>query len=186
MPATGDPTLYYVIGAIVVIAIVVVALVVARRSRSAAIARRFGPEYGRTVREKGGRAEAERELAAREARVKKMNIQDLPRGAKERYVEEWRSVQSEFVDAPKAALGKADALVTNVMRDRGYPMGDFDQVVADLSPDHPAVVDNYRGGHAIAARSERGEVSTEDLRKAMVHYRAIFDDLVGVEERHIS
>ena len=177
-PAGTDPTIYYVIGAVVVIALIVIGIALARRNRSASLQKRFGPEYQRTVRDTGSRQDAERELAAREARVKKMHIEELPPGAKQRYSDEWLTVQSRFVDEPRSALVKADTLVTNVMRDRGYPMDDFDQRVADLSPDHPGVVSNYRTAHAIASRSERGEVSTEDLRQAMVHYRALFDDLV--------
>lgn len=104
-------------------------------------------------------------------------------GARERYADEWRTVQSRFVDQPKEALTEADLLVTNVMRDRGYPMEAFDQRVADISADHPNVTENYRAAHAIAARTERSEVSTEDLRRAMVHYRALFNDLLGTTER---
>jgi hypothetical protein len=112
-----------------------------------------------------------------------MHIEELPAGARARYVEEWRTVQTRFVDQPREALKDADGLVTSVMRDRGYPMNDFEQRAADLSPDHPQVVDNYRIAHGIASRSEQGEVSTEDLRQAMVHYRTLFDDLVGSDER---
>ncbi len=181
---TTTPLLYYIVGAIVVIAIIVIAVAASRRAASARLAKRFGPEYDRTVRERGDRAEAERELAARESRVKKMHIEELPAGARERYTEEWRTVQTRFVDEPKSAIDQADALVTNVMRDRGYPVDGFDQQVADISPDHPRVVQNYRTAHEIAERSETGEVSTEDLRQAMVHYRALFSDLLGTSERN--
>lgn len=169
--------------AVVVIAAIVIAVVAAQRAKSARLQQRFGPEYDRTVRKAGDRSTAEKELAAREARVKKFHIEELPKGARDRYTEEWRTVQTRFVDEPQGALGEADALVANVMRDRGYPMESFDQQVADISPDHPQVVDNYRAAHAIAARSERGEASTEDLRQAMVHYRTLFTDLLGTDER---
>ena len=176
--STSDPRFTYLIAAIVVVAIVIVAIAMARRNRSHALQQRFGPEYDRTVKQTGSATEAERELARREARVKRMHIEELPPGAKDRYTEEWRTTQTRFVDEPKTALVDADSIVTNVMRDRGYPIDNFDQTVADLSPDHPNVVQNYRIAHDITVRCERGEVSTEDLRQAMVHYRALFDDLV--------
>ena len=183
MQAT-NPTIYYIIGAIIVVAIIVVAAIFASRAvRSRRLQQRFGPEYDRTVRTAGDRTAAEHELAQREARVKRMHIEELPAGARERYTEEWRTVQSRFVDQPREALTDADRLVENVMRDRGYPVNDFEQRAADISPDHPQVVDNYRIAHGIAVRSERGEVNTEDLRQAMVHYRTLFDDLLGSSER---
>lgn len=181
---TATPAIYYIIGAIVVAAIIIgVAIFASRAARSRRLQKRFGPEYDRTVRTAGDRAVAERELAARETRVKRMHIEELPAGARERYTEEWRTVQSRFVDQPREALAQADHLVESVMRDRGYPMSDFDQRAADVSADHPTVIDNYRAAHGIASRSERGEVSTEDLRQAMVHYRTLFNDLLGTPER---
>lgn len=180
---TATPVIYYVIGAIVVIAIIAVAVIASQRARSAQLQRRFGPEYERTLRSTGDRTATERELAAREARVRKFHIEELPAGARERYTEEWRTVQTRFVDEPRSALGEADRLVTSVMRDRGYPMESFEQRAADISPDHPAVVENYRVAHDIALRSDRGEISTEDLRQAMIHYRTLFDDLLGTSER---
>jgi hypothetical protein len=180
---TGTPILYYVIAAVVIVAIIVIAIVASKRAQSARLQRRFGAEYDHTVQTSGDRAAAERELAAREARVRKFHIEELPAGARDRYTEEWRTVQTRFVDEPRAALNQADKLVASVMRDRGYPMENFEQRVADISPDHPTVVENYRVAHDIAARSERGEVSTEDLRQAMVHYRTLFDDLLGTNER---
>lgn len=178
---TGTTT-YIVIALIVVVAIAII-IVAAQRAKSARLHQRFGPEYERTVRETGDRKEAERELASREARVRKFHIEQLPAGARDRYTEEWLTVQSHFVDEPRNALGEADRLVSSVMRDRGYPVEDFEQRTADISPDHPAVVDNYRAAHDIASRSETGEVTTEDLRQAMVHYRTLFDDLLGTDER---
>jgi hypothetical protein len=178
-------TVYYIIGAIIVAAIIIaIAVVASGRGRSRRLQQRFGPEYDRAVRTTGGdQAAAERDLAAREDRVRRMHIEELPAGARARYVEEWRTVQTRFVDQPREALKDADGLVTSVMRDRGYPMNDFEQRAADLSPDHPQVVDNYRIAHGIASRSEQGEASTEDLRQAMVHYRTLFNDLVGSDER---
>jgi FtsZ-interacting cell division protein ZipA len=176
--------IYYIVGAIVVIALIAFAVAASRRAASVRLAKRFGPEYDRTVRDRGDRAAAERELAAREERVKRFHIEELPAGARARYTEEWLSVQSRFVDQPKSAIDEADRLVTNVMRDRGYPVDNFDQQVADISPDHPRVVENYRTAHEIAQRSDRGDASTEDLRQAMVSYRALFDDLLGTSERN--
>ncbi|MFN2450408.1 MAG: hypothetical protein ABR508_11585 [Candidatus Baltobacteraceae bacterium] len=183
---TTTPALYYIIGAIVVIAIVLAIVAASRRAASARLQRRFGPEYERTLNDRGDRTAAERELAARESRVKRFHIEELPAGARDRYTEEWRTVQTRFVDEPKTAITQADRLVSSVMRDRGYPVESFEQQAADISPDHPRVVQNYRTAHEIAARSERGEVSTEDLRQAMVHYRALFTDLVGTDERTTS
>lgn len=173
----------YILIAIIVVLAIVVLILVSRRAKSARIAKRFGPEYERTVRETGDRAAAEKELAEREERVRKFHIEELPAGARQRYTEEWRTVQTRFVDEPRRAVGQADELVTNVMRDRGYPMEDFEQRAADISPDHPDVVQNYRAAHEIVGRSETGEASTEDLRQAMVHYRSLFNDLLGTNER---
>jgi FtsZ-interacting cell division protein ZipA len=180
--AAASPVWIIVIAIVVIIAIALIAAFAGRRARSARLQRRFGPEYERTLRSSGDRADAERELAAREARVKRFHIEELPAGARARYMEEWRTVQTRFVDEPKDAVVEADRLVENVMRDRGYPMEDFEQRAADISPDHPGVVQNYRAAHDIASRSERGEVNTEDLRQAMVHYRTLFTDLLGTSD----
>jgi hypothetical protein len=177
-------TVTYIIIAVVVVVVIIAAIVLSQRARSARLQRRFGPEYDRVVKTSGDRSAAEQELARREARVRKFHIEELPAGARERYTEEWRTVQTRFVDQPQSAITDADRLVVSVMRDRVYPMEEFDQRVADISPDHPAVVDNYRAAHDIATRSEQGEVSTEDLRQAMVHYRTLFNDLLGTDERN--
>ncbi len=183
----SNQTVVYVIAAIVVIAIIVALAVAAqRRNRTRALQQRFGPEYERTVKTAGDPDVAEKELRAREQRVRRMHIEELPAGAKNRYTEEWMTVQTRFVDQPRKALVEADQLVNSVMRDRGYPMDDFDQRAADISPDHPAVVENYRAAHDIAQRNELGQASTEDLRQAMIHYRTLFDDLLGTTERRDS
>ncbi len=179
---TTTPTTYYIIGAIVLIALVLAVVFIARGQRSARLRRRFGPEYERTARQYGDRTRAERELAEREARVEKFHLEELPAGAKQRYTEEWRRIQERFVDEPKAALAQADTLSTNVMRDRGYPIVNFEQRAADLSADHATVVQDYRAAHEIALRSENGAATTEDLRQAMLHYRNLFTDLVGTDE----
>ena len=178
---TISPTAYYVIGIVIIIVAILVAIAIARRAQSARLHRRFGPEYDRLARERGDRAEAERELAQREERVKKFRLAELPPGARERYAEEWRKVQARFVDAPIAALAEADALIVSAMRDRGYPETDFEQRTADLSADHARALQDYRTAHEISANA--GEADTEDLRRAMVHYRKLFDDLVGARER---
>jgi len=178
---TTNPTIYYVIGAIVLILVIALVFAIVRRAQTARLQHRFGPEYDRLARERGSRADAEHELARREERVRKFKLQELPPGARQRYAEEWRQVQARFVDEPAAALRQADALIGNVMRDRGYPAGDFEQRAADLSPHHAKVLDDYRTAHDISTRSD--EATTEDLRQAMVHYRALFDDLVGPTER---
>ncbi|HEX3670163.1 MAG TPA: hypothetical protein VHT92_00515 [Candidatus Cybelea sp.] len=160
---------------------VVAAIAIARRARSARLQRRFGSEYDRVARNRGDRAVAERELVRREERVKTFRLQELPPGARDRYAEEWRQTQARFVDEPVAALAQADALIANVMRDRGYPVADFEQRAADLSPDHARVLEDYRIAHGISARSDGGSTDTEELRQAMVHYRRLFDDLLGTE-----
>jgi hypothetical protein len=135
------------------------------------------------AREQGDRHRAERELAKREDRVKKFHLQELPPGARERYADEWQHIQGRFVDEPKSALSEADKLITDVMRDRGYPIVNFEQRAADLSPDHASTVQDYRTAHEITLRSNDGGADTEDLRQAMVHYREIFMELVGNSER---
>jgi FtsZ-interacting cell division protein ZipA len=173
-----------VIVAIVVIALIVAALVVARQRRSQQLQEGFGPEYERTVEERGGdRREAEAELRERARRRKEFDIRPLEPAARDRYAERWRAAQRRFVDQPGPAVGEADALVMEVMRDRGYPVADeFEQRAADVSVDHPEVVEHYRAAHAISTRATAGEAGTEDLRQAMVHFRALFAELLGDDE----
>jgi hypothetical protein len=171
--------------AIAVAAVVVIALVVwsvARRRRSDSLRGRFGPEYDRAVAERGSRRGGESELASRLERRDELDIRPLAPAAAQRYTDEWRNVQARFVDSPESALGEADFLITTVMRERGYPMDDFDQRSADISVDHADVVDDYRAAHAISLASDHGSASTEDLRQAMVHYRSLFERLVEAEE----
>jgi hypothetical protein len=167
---------------IVIIAAVIVlaALYLAMRSRRTdRLQDRFGPEYDRTVEETGGRRAAESELAAREKRREELDIRELSPASRDRYRDQWSDVQARFVDDPSAAVGQADSLVIYVMRDRGYPVDDFDQRVADISVDHADVADNYRAARDIARANEQGTASTEDLRQAMVHYRTLFEELLG-------
>ncbi len=140
----------------------------------------FGPEYERAVQETGDRRKAESELEERKERVEQLNIRALEPREREQFAERWKSAQAQFVDDPKGAIKEADRLVAEVMQARGYPVGDFEQRAADISVDHPHVVQNYRAAHEIALRNGRGEAETEDLRKALVHYRALFEELLEV------
>jgi hypothetical protein len=141
----------------------------------------FGPEYDRTVADAPSRREAESELAERQQRREELDIEPLSSEARDRYAERWRRTQERFVDDPANAVTDADVLIQEVMRERGYPVEDFDQRAADVSVDHPEVVSNYRAAHGISTANERGKASTEDLRTALVHYRALFVELLEVE-----
>ena len=163
---------------IVVIAVIVVARSVNTRKRTKRLKERFGPEYERTLAETGEQRVAEDELAAREQRRDKLNIVALSPQAREKYAASWRAVQTAFIDNPSSAVGDADRLVMAVMRERGYPIEDFDQRAADISVDHPAVVDNYRAAHRISLSKQQGNVDTEEERQAFVHYRALFEKLL--------
>jgi hypothetical protein len=169
---------------IVVVAVVVVALliVLARVQRTNRLRKQFGSEYDHAVAESGSRGAAESELEDRRLRRERLEIVPLDPAARERYSEQWRLLQAQFVDSPADATRAADALISEVMRERGYPVEDFAQRAADISVDHPQVVDDYRAAHAIAEANERSEATTEDLRKALVHYRSLFEDLLEVSE----
>jgi hypothetical protein len=143
---------------------------------------RFGPEYSRTIKETGDRDQAEARLRERQKRVERFKIRALSREDKTRFLASWQGVQAEFVDNPKEAVTHADALLGEVMTARNYPASDFEQRCADLSVDYPMVVQDYRAAHEIAVRHERGEAGTEQLRQAMIHYRALFDELVAEPE----
>ena len=158
-----------------------VATIGKRRRKSKQLKERFGPEYDRALEQHGDKKEAESRLKQREERREGLDIRPLEPEQRERYAGEWRNVQARFVDEPQQAVRESDHLVKEVMRQRGYPVDDFDQRADDISVDHPHVVDNYRSAGAIAERNERGEASTEDLRQATVHYRALFEELL--EER---
>jgi hypothetical protein len=169
----------YVLLAILVIALIVAGIVIARQRRSQQLQEGFGPEYRRTVEERGDRREAEAELQERRERREELDIRPLEPAARDRYAERWQSAQRHFVDEPAPAVGEADSLVMEVMRDRGYPVADdFEQRAADVSVDHPRVVEHYRAAHAISMRATDGRAGTEDLRQAMVHFRALFEDLL--------
>ena len=163
---------------IVAVVIVVVALgwYVSQRRARERLRDQFGPEYDRAVNEAGSEREAQRELADRRDRVAQLRLRDLDPRERDRFSAEWDRVQARFVDEPREAVAEGDRLVTEVMQARGYPMADFEQQAADISVDHPDVVDNYRAAHEIAGQPD---ADTEALREAMVHERALFSDLLG-------
>jgi FtsZ-interacting cell division protein ZipA len=171
-----------VIAAVAILAIVTLAWLYVRKRRSttAGLKRKFGSEYDRAVLTHGSERKAESKLEDREKRVEKLKIRDLDPSEHERYSKEWEAVQSRFVDSPKGAVAEADDLVSSVMKTRGYPVSDFDQRAADISVDHPRVVENYRSAHEIALRLGKDQATTEDLRTAMIHYRSLFEELVQV------
>src|SRR5206468_4165261 len=137
--------------------------------------------YDRAVTESGTRRHGESELEARRKRRADLNIRSLSPQSRQRYTDSWQRTQAKFVDSPNAAVREADSLVLSVMRERGYPMDDFEQRSADISVDHPEVVENYRAAHGISMANDQGQASTEDLRQAMVHYRALFVELLEPE-----
>ena len=163
--------------AIVAVAVAVWALMQTRRSKH--LKAKFGPEYDRVVSREGDRGRAEAELSHREARVKKLNIRDLSPQEQERFATSWRQQQAQFVDDPRGAVTEADALVTTIMTARGYPTTDYHTQISDLSVDHAHVVSNYREAHEIAEANRNGKATTEDLRRAMVCYRALAEALLG-------
>lgn len=152
-------------------------LYVIQQERTKRLRQKFGPEYTRAVEETGGRLQAEDALAHREKRVAQFHIRPLSAAERTRFVDGWRELQVRFVDDPSGALKEADRLVGEVMAAEGYPVLDFDQRAADLSVEHPLVTANYRQGHSIAVRDNQGSATTEELRKAMIHYRTLFDEL---------
>jgi hypothetical protein len=166
---------------LVVVVMVVVGWAVSRRQRSARLKKRFGPEYERTVGELGEQRAAEAELLQREKKRKKLDIVDLSPEVRQEHAATWQQVQTDFVDDPQDAVGRAERLVTRVMRERGYPIDEFDQRAADISVDHPDIVENYRSAHAIYLAQHNGDISTEQARQAFVHYRALFERLLGSE-----
>jgi len=148
------------------------------RRRTGRLQEQFGPEYNRAVDGATSKREAEADLQAREERRRQLDVRPLSQAARGRYMETWRITQAQFVDDPRGAVQSADSLIRSVMAERGYPVEDFEQRAADVSVDHPQVVENYRRGHSLARASAGGDQSTENLRQAMRHYRALFDELV--------
>jgi hypothetical protein len=175
-----DPTVTMIL--IIAAAAVVVALVgwaVARSRRSRELRERFGSEYDYATRETGSRAEAERELREREEHARNITIQPLSLDDRKRFETEWDAIEARFVERPTTAVLEADELIREVLRLRGFPIRNFDELVADLSVHQPDVVEDFRAAHSVLDRSDPGEISTEDLRQAMLHYRRLFAELVG-------
>lgn len=170
--------LLILIAVIAIVVLVPIVFPVTRKRRSRKLRERFGPEYERVVRREGDVGKAEGVLEFREKRRDKLKIRPLSATDKSSFENQWNEVQRRFVDDPGGAVASADSLITDLMQSRGYPMGDFDQRAADISVDYPVVVENYRAAHEIALRHSRGQASTEDLRKAIVHYKTLFQELV--------
>jgi hypothetical protein len=164
----------------VLVLLAVAAWAMQHRRQSERLQQRFGTEYRHTVDRMGSRDKAEAELLARERRVERLHLRPLSPADAERFDSEWKRLQARFVDDPRGSLAEADLVVRELMMVRGYPMGDFERRAADISVDHAAVVDHYRAAHAIAVRDDSGAGATEDMRQAVVHYRALFDDLLEV------
>jgi hypothetical protein len=172
-------TQWIIVAAFVVLALIALAAwFVHQKRQSHRLKDRFGSEYGRTVDDLGSRTKAESELRAREKRVERLTIVPLSPPEAARFSQAWVALQGRFVDNPKGVVLQADQLVRELMLKRGYPIGDFEHRAGDISVDHPSVVSHYRAAQAITVRGERGEADTEELRKAVVHYRALFDELL--------
>ena len=169
---------------VLVIALVVILAVAAavwfymQKQRTQRLRARFGPEYDRAIRAEGDARQAERVLQERQKRIERIEIRPLSQEERDRFARAWEQEQAHFVDQPREAVRNADRLVKEVMQTRGYPMGNFEQRAADVSVDHPVVVENYRVAHNIAQRAEQGDTGTEELREALIHYRALFADLL--------
>jgi hypothetical protein len=176
-----DTWVWVVIGVIVAIVVLGVVFGAVRTRRSRSLQDQFGREYDRTVDKAGGRREAERELTERQKRHDELELKPLSQDARERYLHQWQVTQGRFVDDPTGAVSEADDLVQRVMRDRGYPVDDFEQRAADISVEHPELVEKYRTANGIARASERGEASTDDLRHSVRHYRTLFVELLDVD-----
>jgi len=175
-------TLIIIIGVVLIGIVGLASAMFLKKSKTERLQTRFGPEYTRAVEESGGRRKAEAGLEQREKRVEGFAIRSLAANDRDRYIAAWRTVQAEFVDDPKKSVTQADQLLGDVMSTRGYSVSDFEQRSADISVDHPLVVENYRAAHEIAVRHASGQATTEDLRQAMIHYRTLFDELVAEPE----
>ena len=183
-----DAWVWIVIAIVVVAVIAAVAYALAQKRRHEELRERFGPEYDRAIGDAGDVRSGESELLARRERREALNIRPLSRDAAEDYGRRWDETQRRFVDDPEGSLVEADELIVRVMTDRGYPMDDFDQRSADISVDHPDVVEHYRSAHDISTRARDGDgrVSTEEMRQGLVHYRELFARLLGPEDRRAT
>ena len=177
-----DTALISIIVLIAIAILGIAAFMFLRKRRTEGLRSRFGPEYDRALNESGDRSRAEATLQQRKTRVQRLRIRPLTPGDTARFTEAWRKVQARFVDDPQGAVTEADQLLGEVMSTRGYPVTNFNQRAADISVDHPRVVEHYRAGHEIALRHAQGQANTEDLRQAMIHYRTLYMDLVGEPE----
>ena len=182
--STLSTTELALIGALVVVLFAgITAFLWHRKRRTEGLRTQFGnAEYARAMKEGGNRRHAEAGLEERRQRVEGFHVRPLAAGDRARFIESWRGVQTRFVDGPAGAVTEADQLLGEVMSTRGYPVSDFEQRAADISVNHPLVLENYRTAHEIALRQPRGQTSTEDLRQAMVHYRTLFEELVSEPE----
>ena len=181
--ALSTTELASIIALAVIVAAGIVAGVFIRKRRTARLRTRFGgAEYARAVQEGGSRRHAEAKLDKRQERVESFHIRPLASGDHARFLDSWRKLQARFVDSPGGAVTEADQLLGDVMSTRGYPVSDFEQRAADISVDHPQVMENYRTAHKIALSQTQGQATTEDLRQAMIHYRTLFEELVGEPE----
>jgi len=177
----ADPK--FIIGLVVILAIILIGVAVYvsnRRKTTSKLRQRFGSEYDRAVLKHGSESKAQANLEALESRVDHLHIRELTAAERERYIADWQIIQARFVDHPKGSVTEADELVSSLMRDRGYPVAEFDQRAADISVNHPRVVEHYRSGHAVAVRLGSDEATTEDMRTAMIQYRTLFDELLQI------
>jgi FtsZ-interacting cell division protein ZipA len=181
-----DTWVWIVIAAAVVIVLLAIVWSATRAKRSRSLQDTFGSEYDRTVDQAGDRRSAERELRERQKQHDKLDIRPLSPESRDRYVRRWQSTQTRFVDDPRGAVAEADTLVQEVMQERGYPTKDFERRVADVSVDHPDLVEKYRTADGIARASERGEASTEDMRHSVRHYRALFAELLETDDNGVE
>jgi hypothetical protein len=178
----SSDSIFLIVAAVLIIAAIVVGAVLYRQQqaqRRRHLREQFGPEYDRLVAATGSSRAAERELDARTQRAAAFHIRTLSPEERAGFTTRWQQVQAEFVDNPKASLAHADELLGEVMSTRGYPVQDFEQRAADLSVDHPVVVQHYHAAHGIALRHKKDQATTEDLRRAMIHYRTLFEELVS-------
>lgn len=181
-PFTNSETIIALVVLFVVVAIALGVYINHRKSRTLAFKNRFGTEYDRAVLTHGSSQKAEAKLASRETRVEALNIRDLGATERERFVGQWQIIQSRFVDHPKASVIEADDLINALLLARGYPQAAFEQRAADVSVTYPCVMENYRLANAVAVRPGRPEATTEELRTAMIQYRAIFDELLQAQK----
>jgi len=183
LTALTTTELVAIIASVVIVVAGIAVLLFVRKRRSERLRNRFGAEYDRTVKEEGNQRHAEAQLEKRAERVESFHVRPLASPDRARFVDAWRGIQARFVDDPAGTVVQADQLLGDVMSTRGYPVTDFEQRAADISVDHPVVLENYRAGHEIALRQAEGKANTEDLRQAMIHYRALFEELAGVPKK---